>query len=112
MATLRSFVLQAISVRAVALGGSLSENTLATGIGEDVQRIDDVKCLTHMWRVALGAGHGACLCVAIWIFSNGTSRSCFFKAEVGQGQPLILRTAGRPSTFYMGGPSKLFCRPF
>ena len=45
-------------MRAVALGGSLSENTLAKGIGEDVQRIDDAKCLTHLWRAALGAGHG------------------------------------------------------
>ena len=48
MATLRFFVLEAISVRTVAMGGSLSENTLAIGIGEDVQRIDDAKCLTHL----------------------------------------------------------------
>ena len=46
-------------MRAVALGGSLSGNTLVIGIGEDVQRIDDVKCLTHLWRAALGAGHGS-----------------------------------------------------
>ena len=58
MATLRFFVLETIIVRALALGGSLSENTLAIGIGEDVQRIDDVKCLTHLSRAALGAGHG------------------------------------------------------
>ena len=58
MATLRFFVLEAISVRVVALGGLLSENTLAIGIGEDVQRIYDVECLTHLWRAALGAGHG------------------------------------------------------
>ena len=45
-------------MRAVALGGSLSENTLAIGIGEDVQQIEDVKCLTHLWRAVLGAGHG------------------------------------------------------
>ena len=58
MAALRVFVLEAISVRTVAMGGSLSENTLAIGIGEDVQQIDDVKCLTHLWRAALGAGRG------------------------------------------------------
>ena len=58
MAALRFFVLEAISVRTVAMGGSLSENTLAIGIGEDVQQIDDVKCLTHLWRAAVGAGHG------------------------------------------------------
>ena len=58
MAALCVFVVVAISVRTVAMGGSLSENTLAIGIGEDVQRIDDVKCLTHLWRAAVGAGHG------------------------------------------------------
>ena len=36
----------------------MSENTLAIGIGEDVQQIEDVKCLTHLWRAAVGAGHG------------------------------------------------------
>ena len=58
MAALRVFVLESISVRTVAMGGPLSENTLAIGIGEDVQQIDDVKCLTHLWRAAVGAGHG------------------------------------------------------
>ena len=58
MAALRVFVLEAISVRTVAMGGSLSESTLAIGIGEDVQQIDDVKCLTHLWRAAFGAESG------------------------------------------------------
>ena len=58
MAALRVFVLESISARTVAMGGSLPENTLAIGIGEDVQQIHDVKCLTHLWRAAVGAGHG------------------------------------------------------
>ena len=71
MATLRFFVLEAISVRAVALGGSLSGISLAIGIGEDVQQIEDVKCLTHLWRAALGAGHGS-TSASGWAFAGHT----------------------------------------
>ena len=71
MAALRVFVLESISARTVAMGGSLSENTLAIGIGEDVQQIDDVKCLTHLWRAALGAGHGL-TSASGWAFAGHT----------------------------------------
>ena len=39
-------------------GGLLSENSLAIGVGEHVQLIDDVECLTRLWRATRVAGLG------------------------------------------------------
>ena len=66
MATLRFFVLEATSVRAVALGGSLSENTLAIGTGEDVRRSEVPRP-----RVARGPWRGAWLHVCEWVGFRG-----------------------------------------
>ena len=91
MAALRVFVLEAISVRTVAMGGALSANTLAIAIGEDVQQIDDVRCLTHLWRAAVGSGHGSPSACA-WAFAGHTLVRPGVVSAIGD----ILKMSGVP----------------